>query len=282
MKIFLSLLLSFFLLPLAANPSPSPSINYEVKFLLQPAKILQADNSVKPEVLAQLKLTDAKTEQFRVGYIDSDARSLGAAGWSMRLRKRADQQAHRLQYKKRYPLQANEQHEVLDAAISQARADGFDIADPAFKVEIDWGLHRQTLSFAYTTTPNFALADALAMPSPESVLPLLPELAPKAMPPQLLTKAPLQIYGYVPFDRYSKKSVKLAKQQFNELTLEVWHYPASEQQAGFNLVELSFAATGSAQASALRQSMLQQLTEWGWLAEQQQLKTQLTITHFSL
>lgn len=281
MKIFLSLLLSFFLLPLAASPSSSSNINYEVKFLLQPAMVLQADNSVKPEVLAQLKLSNAKTEQFRVGYIDSDARSLGAAGWSIRLRKRADQPAHRLQYKKRYPLPSDE-HNALDAAISQACAEGFDIADPAFKVEIDWTLHRQTLSFAYTTTPNFALADALAMPSPESVLPLLPELAPKAMPPQLLTKAPLQIYGYVPFDRYSKKSVKLAKQQFNELTLEVWHYPASEQKAGFNLVELSFAATGSAQASALRQSMLQQLTEWGWLAEHQQLKTQLTITHFSL
>ncbi|MFJ6105290.1 hypothetical protein ACIQHY_30345 [Streptomyces sp. NPDC092359] len=121
----------------AANAVPS----YEVKINLT-ASALDASHNPGAAVKSAFGITgSAKARSY--GYYDTDGLALDAQGWSVRLRHK-DGSSFEETYKKRFPVTDGD----IDAALTTAKAAGFDSGDTNYKAEVDWGYAKQTLSFS--------------------------------------------------------------------------------------------------------------------------------------
>lgn len=254
----------------AANAIPS----YEVKFLADPAVVLNENGNPSRDVLSTFGL-EANAEAIQVEYFDTDQLDLNDEGWNVRFRKKEDKSNYELTYKKRYPILNGD----VEAALTLANKEGFDASDDNYDAEIDWGYSKQTLSFSNTKKVDTTDKGAV-LPSEAKALEMLLDKLPgklKNWSSSNWGKKKLndsRAYGPLTFDRY--------KGTWNgqEITLEVWPV-RNEAGTGIEpIVEVSFKTDDPATAADMRYELLDELDTQGWLIPADGLKTQQILERY--
>lgn len=240
---------------------------YEVKAFLDPALVLNGQLELITSVKNALNINGAPY-LFNVQYLDTELQTLIEEGWSIRTRKRADQGAHRIQFKKRYPVDGDD----LPGALAQALNDGFD-ACTGQEVEVDWAPNgRKTLAYQIQigTPLNHA---GLNMPdlSETRALALIHANAhflgwiDNQWGEEQVDEA--RLYGPVFFERYPGDLNGI------ELVVEVWHILNETGDDPDYLVEVSFKTANATTASNGLTTLLALFSSEGWLLDEDILKT---------
>lgn len=114
---------------------------WEVKFFLDPDRVLAADGGSTPEVATALKITGSP-EAYRVGFFDGPHLDFHTERWNVRFRDKGGRRE--VSYKRRLPVY----HDSVAGVVDTARRQGFDAQeqDEGYEAEIEWGPERQTLS----------------------------------------------------------------------------------------------------------------------------------------
>lgn len=140
---FLALLLALLTSAGAARAAdPAVPERYEVKFLLKPEAVLTADHTLRPDVARAFQVKGSGVAMHML-FLDNHALALNEQKWNVRVRKLGNEPKPEITYKRRYLVQ-----DGLDKALKQAAADGFDAGEADYKVEVEWGAKRQTLTFS--------------------------------------------------------------------------------------------------------------------------------------
>lgn len=236
------------------------SLPFEVKFLLDPEKVLTRENLPTEELKERFALEDCRAMELL--YLETPDRAFNQAGWSNRLRWKSWKKKPEYSFKKRYPVADGE----LSAALAQAAADGLDGAE----LEIDWGYASMTLSASWEGSEKpgdarslhqFSTADAIAftrrvMPAAEA------DWKYRGWGAETLSRA----------QKIGPLQVMRAKGAWNEreVTLEILCLPGSEQASA----ELSLKADGCTAAADIKARLTAELEDAGLLLKRDALKTQ--------
>src|SRR5262245_25381375 len=143
----------------AAYAEPPAVPDYEVKFFLDPAKILDNLNEPTRVVHDALKLSSSVTK-MRMLFLDSKTiHDLHEVGWNVRLRTIEGEDGIELAYKKRFPLGNRSLSQILERAASE----GFGADDRNYRAQVEWG-SRQTLSFTRKKSANVPGVKGMELP----------------------------------------------------------------------------------------------------------------------
>jgi hypothetical protein len=260
--------------PAGAKPPAVP--DYEVKFMLIPAKVLDPVNEPDRSASQLLHLEDSVTK-LRMLFLDGDGRELNAAGWNVRLRTIEDKEGVEFTYKKRFPVEKGK----LDIVLNQVASEGFDRDENDYEPQVEWGLARQTLSFTrkkFVDLPGLRkmelpeAADARRV-SIAKIAGKLDRVNHEGWARDILARA--HLYGPVKGRRWSGR--------FNgiELDFEVWEVRTKDGRGVEPIVELSFKEDDRTKAESRRSKLKDFLQGKGWLLEQEILKTQLILDRYA-
>ena len=240
---------------------------FEVKFLLDSSKVLDANN-VPVKDLQDL-FAVKKTNQRTVLYVETPDRTFNNGGWINRVREKEGKKNVELAYKKRYTVQGTDIAGAFDRAIK----DNPRITDGRYEAEIDWGYEKMTLSFTNEVKIDKPAGGMKGMSNEDilsNVLANMPEDEGGWMFAKLKSaRIPnARFAGPVDYIRYvgSYKDV--------EIDIEVW--PVKDTV----ITELSFEAEGLANAEALRNEVMAILESRGILLKRDSLKTQMILDAF--
>lgn len=256
---------------------------YELKSFLNPQHCLDYNNMPNSAVLQSFGFYVNNRNDYSVLYLDTSSLDLNLEGWSIRVRKRADQGSHRIQYKKRYPV-ANDD---LYAVKQQASEDGFDLQDADWRIETDWGFNQQTFSVSVTEKHKFkGISDALGMPKLTNLRKAVMSSAPINFSnwqqddwgAQKLNTA--KSFGTVFFTRFEGGYLFYNNQEIKDIVLEVWHLRGEQAHQQEIVVEMSFRAIGYGEAQTKREILNTFLAEQGWLLTKDILKTQIILERY--
>ena len=131
----------------AAYAGPPAVPDYEVKFFLDPAKVLVNLSEPATEVDNALGLSSSVTK-LRMLFLDSKNQDLSKnhllneVGWNVRLRSIEGEDGIELVYKKRFRIGDRPLSQILE----QAANEGFGADDTNYRAQVEWG-SRRTLSF---------------------------------------------------------------------------------------------------------------------------------------
>ncbi|KAK3332593.1 hypothetical protein B0T19DRAFT_416072 [Cercophora scortea] len=251
--------------------------NYEVKFLMDPALVLDAtSHKLTADVLSALSLS-SKVTKMNVQFLDTDAKDIYNAGWSPRIRKMEKKEDElELTYKKRYPINGTD----LDATLALAASQGFSDADNDYEPQVEWGFEKQTLSIsndksASSTSASMDLPDVDA--SRAALIAQAPDKFVNWLSPgwgnDMLAQS--RIFGPV----LAKRST--GTWNGTKLYVEVWPIrKAKEAEELEYVVEASFKADTGDEASAGREALRAVLSGKGWLLEKDSLKTQMIMDRY--
>ncbi|WP_341279959.1 hypothetical protein [Paenibacillus sp. FSL H8-0537] len=253
-----------------ANMVPS----YEVKLLLDSTQVLNSNLTLTSAVSSQFNLTTSR--QTNVEYFDTNSHALDDAGWNARFRKKEDKNNYELTYKKRYPVQNGN----IDAALTLANTEGFDITDDNYKAEIDWGYSKQTLSMSVDKKVTKSLNGALGLPSESAARQMLLDELPgklKNWGTSNWGKTQLQnshAYGPVLTTKHTGTWNGL------EVDVEIWPIRNAAGTGVEPIVEISFKTDEYSVANTNRTALINSLNNLGWLVPADGLKTQLLLERY--
>ncbi|WP_338553474.1 hypothetical protein [Paenibacillus sp. KS-LC4] len=247
---------------------------YEVKLLLDSTQVLNSNSTLTSAVSSQFNLTTSR--QTNVEYFDTNSLGLDDAGWNARFRKKEDKNNYELTYKKRYPVQNGN----IDAALTLANSEGFDITDDNYKAEIDWGYSKQTLSLSVDKKVTKSLNGALGLPSESAARQMLLDELPgklKNWGTSNWGKTQLQnsrAYGPVLATKHTGTWNGL------EVDVEIWPIRNAAGTGVENIVEISFKTDEYSIANTKRTALINSLNSLGWLVPADGLKTQLVMERY--
>ncbi|QIS04680.1 hypothetical protein F5X71_22210 [Nocardia brasiliensis] len=253
----------------ASNATPS----FEVKLNLAPGAL---DGSGAPN--ADVRTTfglGGTAKALAYEYFDTAPLELNSAGWSVRLRHK-DGSSFDLNYKKRFPVTG----EDLDAALTEANAQGFDSSDTNYDAQVDWTSDKMTLSFANKKSAAAKGYQGTALPAEPAARELLLDQLPGKLRNWSgsnwgrTTLADSRQHGPVQARTWS------GRWQGVDLDLEVVPVRAATGEGTETIIELSFKTDGSAQARDLRDKAIGTLRARGWLAPAAVLKTDLILRRY--
>ena len=248
----------------AAFAAESMSYAFEVKFLLDPDKVLDADH-VPVKDLQDL-FAVKKTNQRVVSYVDSADRKFDNGGWTNRLREKEGKKNIELAYKKRYAIEGTD----IAGALEKAIKDNPRITDGRYEAEIDWGYEKMTLSLTAEVKIDKPAGGLKGMSDADIISTTLANM-PQDEAGWMFAKfksskiANARIAGPVDLIRYtgSYKDV--------EIDIEVWNVK------GNYIAEISFESDDMETASALRTEIMGILEGKGILQHKDAHKTQLIL-----
>ncbi|AJS61009.1 hypothetical protein [Paenibacillus sp. IHBB 10380] len=253
-----------------ANMVPS----YEVKLLLDSTQVLDGNHSLTPAIQSEFSLSSPK--QVNVEYFDTNNLNLDAQGWNVRFRKKENKDNYELNYKKRYAIQ----NEDIQAALTLANSEGFDITDDNYEAEVDWGYGKQTLSISLDKKVSTSLNGALGLPSEAVARGMLLDKLPgklKDWSSSNWGKTQLQnsrAYGPVLASKYEGSWNGL------EVDVEIWPIRDAAGTGVERIVEISFKTADYNDASTNRTALINSLNDKGWLVPADGLKTQLMLNRY--
>lgn len=117
--------------------------DYEMKFLLDSGKVLNDDYKLDSEYRDFFD-TGKKYETVGVLYLETEDYDFSNEGWYNRIRIKEDSDKFDLTYKKRYSIENGD----IEAALTKANEEGFDISDTNYEAQVDWGYNKMTLSLS--------------------------------------------------------------------------------------------------------------------------------------
>jgi hypothetical protein len=247
---------------------------YEVKALLNPDVVLTNSQKLISNVRNELA-TGTSVRKFMVQFLDTNALDMYDEGWSIRTRKREDQNTYRLQYKKRQAVSEGTLTSVLQTAYQQ----GVNICN-SNEVEVDWGYSRKTVSFQRNVDLTLPLYSGLNLPNladnkaiaATNIVPLLVNWNSTGWGYDQIDNG--RLFGSVYFERYTG--------DFNgqELNIEIWHI-RNEAGTGMEyLVEASFKTGNALTAANERDQLFQFMDSKGWLLTDSALKTETIMERY--
>lgn len=123
--------------------------NYEMKFLLDSEQVLNDDYELNSEY-REFFDTGKKFDTVGVLYLETEDYDFSNEGWYNRIRIKEDSDKFDLTYKKRYSIENGD----IDAALTKANEEGFDISDTNYDAQVDWGYSKMTLSLSNKKEEN--------------------------------------------------------------------------------------------------------------------------------
>lgn len=254
--------------------APAEVGSYEVKALLNPDIVLNSSQKLISSVRNELA-TGTSVRKFMVQFMDTNALDLYDEGWSIRTRKREDQNTYRLQYKKRQAVTTGTIASTLQTAYQQ----GVTLCN-SNEVEVDWGYSRKTVSFQRNVDLTLPLYSGLNLPNladnktiaAANIVPLLTHWNSTGWGYDQIDNA--RLFGSVYFERYTG--------DFNglELNIEIWHIRNETGTAMEYLVEASFKTGNALTAANERDQLFQLLDSKGWLLTDSALKTETIMERY--
>lgn len=260
-----------------AHASGVATPNYEVKWYLDPAIVLNSDHKLRSDVLNEFGMPTT-VEKMNVEYLDSDDLDLNDEGWEVRIRKMESDgdKDFELTYKKRYPIVNGD----LQAALNEAAADGFDADEEDYDAQVDWGYSTQTLSFSNDKDEEKSGYDGMELPDAGDSRDMAVDRLPGKLEnwksgdwaENILEDA--HIYGPVS----AKRSI--GEWNGEKLYIEVWEIKKASGSGYDYIVEASFKEDDYSVASSKRDQLKNVLVSKGWFLPQDGLKTSLILDRY--
>src|SRR5262249_43620419 len=248
--------------------------DYEVKFFLDPARVLDNLNEPTRVVHDALGLSSSVT-RLRMLFLDSKNHDLNEVGWNVRMRTIEDEDGIELAYKKRYRIGDL----PLSQIVAQAASEGFGADDTNYRAQVEWG-SRRTLSFTRKKTARVKGLKAMELPveadagqvAVAEIAGKLDQARPGGWARRILAEA--HAYGPVKGRRWSGKLDGL------KLDFEVWEVRMAGGKGTEPIVELSFKGDDEAKAESGRTKLERFLKAKDWLLEGDVLKTDLILQRY--
>ena len=248
------------LVPAMAEPMGIDGV--EVKYLLDPAKVLDAEGKPTEEVLKLLGWT-GKVKNRGMQFLDVEGKLYNAAGWSNRVRIKQGDDEYDVTFKKRYTVENG----YIAAALALAEADGFVKGLEDYEAELDWGYNKLTLSISYEESVDKVGYDDTVLPSLEDSIAMvqgaMPEFV-KAVDADI-TKAVL--CGPIYYPRYTGELAGM------ELDIEICAITNQKTGATEYVFEVAFSTDTYEEAVAKRDELMKILDDAGVLLKEDGLKT---------
>lgn len=133
----------------AKNEDPGPS-SYELKFVLDPGKVLDSENHLNSEYMKKFNFSPDEYSTNEVMYLETLNRDFINNNWINRLRQEGNKSTIERTYKKRYPLQGDKTLKTVQDAMRKAEDDGFEFSSEKKlkKTEVDWGYESMAFSIS--------------------------------------------------------------------------------------------------------------------------------------
>ncbi|MDO4333345.1 MAG: hypothetical protein Q4C58_11775 [Eubacteriales bacterium] len=260
-------LLALQLLPVQAKENMIP--DYELKFLLNSDMVLNSDDELKKDY-RNLFNTGKSYDKISVLYIETAEYDFSEQGWYNRIRVKEDADEFELTYKKRYSISDGD----IEAALTLANQEGFDISDTNYEAEVDWGYEKMTLSLSRNKEASNKGYDDLELPKKGDAIDILKSNMPG--------KEENWLYDNWGTDTIEegKKCGPLTYLKYKgdisgiDIVVEIW--PITNKTSGETtyLTELSFKEDDYAAAVQNRQLVMDYLEQAGILLHEDSLKTQ--------
>ena len=256
----------------AAEQNEGPAVSYEIHLLLDADLLLDEDHLLRKEYQEAFE-TGKDFKPFVAAYLETPDQAFRREGWASRVRYRTDKpdKGFRLTYKKRYPVPGGD----ADAAVRRAEADGFALTGEPWTGEIEWAYTGMTLSVsAENDIPAESLAHVMLGADRDWMSGMLTE----NMPPEERSALPgdgaaqtAELAGPVCFLRYTGTFLE------QETDIEIWEIRDQASGGTRYITELSFEAADREEAAAIREKMIEGLSEMGLLLKEDSLKTQMIL-----
>ena len=253
--------------PALADPMAIDGV--EVKYLLDPAKVLDAEGKPTEEVLKALGWT-GKVKNRGMQFLDVEGKLYNEAGWSNRVRIKQGDDEYDITFKKRYAVENGD----IAAALAKAEADGFVAGLDGYECELDWGWNKLTLSVATEESVAKVGYDDTVLPNLEDSIAMVEGAMPdpvKAVAADI-TKAVL--CGPIYYPRYTGELAGM------ELDIEICAIPNQKTGEVEYVFEVAFSTDTYEEAAAKRDEIAQILEATGYLLKEDGLKTNKILNAF--
>ena len=272
MKRFLKILalavgaVMFMAVPVQAKENMIP--NYEVKFILDSSQVVSDSGKLKKTYRTEFKTgNDYKT--IGVEYVETADYSFYNEGWTNRIRIKENGEDFELTYKKRYTIENGD----IEAALTKANEDGFDISDTNYEAQVDWNYSKMTLSISNNKTASNNGYSDLELPGKKKAIKILSNNMP-GKEENWMTKA----WGTAKIENgkkcgpiyYLKYSGEIAGV---DVDIEIWPITAAGSDAAEYITEISFKEDTYDAAAANREGVMSALESYGILQTEDTLKT---------
>lgn len=249
--------------------------NYEVKLLLDSDQVLNSDDLLK-KTYRNLFNTGKDYQEIGVLYIDTDDLAFEAEGWTNRIRRKEDSDSFDLTYKKRYSVENGN----IDAALTKANNEGFDISDTNYDAQIDWGYGKMTLSLSCKKTASAKDYSNMELPGKKKAISILKDKMPGKLEDWKYnnwgkdTIEDGRKYGPIYYCKYGGN--------FNgiDVDIEIWPIYNKETQTTEMVTEISFKSDTFTEAAEYRAELIAYLDELGILLHTDSLKTQKILSNY--
>lgn len=264
------------LLPLGQAVAASNMVpDYEVKLMMNPNVVLDADHKLKSTVLSTFNMPSSVTK-MNVLFMDTNAKDIYNNTWIARIRKTEGENDFELTYKKRYAIDNGNITEALD----RANADSFDSSEKNYAAQVEWGYQKKTLSISNSKTDSKSGYSGMDLPSSSDARSLLKKNIPGKMNNWLYSG-----WGTSMLDASRKYGPILAKRSVGTwsgmtLYIEVWPILNQAGTGTDYVVEASFKTRSEATASARHDELQAYLISRGWFVAEDSLKTQLILDRY--
>lgn len=249
--------------------------DYEVKLLLQPPAVLDADRKLTKAVRAAFEIPSSVVK-MNIQFLDTDGREIYDNGWCLRIRKIEAEPGFELTYKKRYPIAAGD----IDGALAAAGADGFDADATSYEAQVEWGYEKQTLSISRAKSASGPGYSGMALPDADASRSMLIDAAPRRFDDWGSDRwgtgalATSRIYGPALAKRW------VGTWSGMELRIELWPIRDAAGTGTEDIVEASFKETSRKAASSKHDRLMADLDSAGWLLPADGLKTKMIMDRY--
>ncbi|MFZ6639673.1 hypothetical protein ACO0LL_07995 [Undibacterium sp. TC4M20W] len=249
--------------------------DYEVKLLMNPNVVLDADHKLKSTVLSTFSMPTSVTK-MNVLFMDTNAKDIYGNTWIARIRKTEGESDFELTYKKRYAIDNGN----ITEALYKANAEGFDSTEKNYEAQVEWGYQKKTLSISNSKTDSKSGYSGMDLPSASDSRSLLKKNIPGKLNNWLYSG-----WGTSMLDSSRKYGPILAKRSVGtwsglKLYIEVWPILNQAGTGTDYIVEASFKTTSEATASAKHDELQAYLISRGWFVAEDSLKTQLIMDRY--
>ncbi|MFZ2999861.1 MAG: hypothetical protein WA071_06010 [Undibacterium umbellatum] len=270
-SIALSLLLPLSNAVAASNMVP----DYEVKLLMNPNVVLDADHKLKSTVLSTFNMPSSVTK-MNILFMDTNAKDIYGNTWIARIRKTEGESDFELTYKKRYAIDNGN----ITEALYEANAEGFDSTEKNYEAQVEWGYQKKTLSISNSKKDSKSGYSGMDLPSTSDSRSLLKKNIPGKMDNWLYSG-----WGKSMLDNSRKYGPILAKRSVGTwsgmtLYIEVWPILNQAGTGTDYIVEASFKSKSAATASVKHDELQAYLISRGWFVAEDSLKTQLIMDRY--
>lgn len=234
----------------------------EVKYLMDPEKVLGEDNKLTEETLELLGFT-GKVKNRGMQFHDTADKAYNEAGWSNRVRIKQGDEEYDITFKKRYAVVDGD----IEAALTQAAKDGFVAGLEDYEAELDWGHSKLTLSIATETSVDKVGYDDTVLPNAEDSIAMVKAAMPDPVKAVAADIDKAIVCGPVYYPRYTGELAGM------ELDIEIC--PITNAKTGVTeyVCEVSFSTDTYEEAVTKRDEIAKILKDAGILLEQDGLKT---------